>query len=679
MLRVIALLLFCTSSLWAQKARNYTAVTSELANKVITAPSAASPVRLAVVPFTATATSIQASTHFGEYLTETIIGLLGNHGDKVKLFERTRLDAILKEHEFILTDLMKPAAALKIGQLAPIDVLLSGTYTKLKSYVDVSARLIDVASGEILVSYNGRVKMDKNMKALFPESEQAAIMHQTAPAPVIVTIQNTTPGTASTTPVKSKAEICKEKVSEFQARLNDLSTQEKIDAVAGEAVKTPFDNLCGQLHYHVMYSFTRYGIDNKPYKQFVLKTLDTLSFPSDDERALEIVRFITADKQVDDAEWQASLHALSRIGNYSISTYINYLLAKPSSEMAVNTSRIESYFLMAASGKIGLPRAISYETAFFEVMEGLKSNPALSQHVYQTYSKRLQLDDKTQATLFSDLQAMYKSEPSPARKTEILGWLCEFANTHEYPKAHEQLYDFAWEFNLTGNESRNAEIHRDFPASDLKLLAAKSSETFAKYVTLTPYPSQQEDRINFCVRHGIPIPGIIPTLEEAQKILAGNNLDEQLRVMKLLVQMDDRPKKIESTVAALFGKRSLEDRGKLDQIQTLAISVLGNCRTPDAKAIAHMIDVLPHYGNDTEAAKLALVMIGKPAVPQLMSRLDKTTDQDGGLQYQLIVILGEIGKDAAPAEKSIRRILDLNKNGDVRYAAEAALQNIRGN
>ena len=125
MARLLFLLLLCPYALTAQKAKNYTVVTSELANKIVSVPSSVSPVRLAVVPFTATTSSIQASTHFGEYLTETVIGLLGNHSDKVKLFERTRLDAILKEHEFILTDLMKPSAALKIGQLAPIDALTS--------------------------------------------------------------------------------------------------------------------------------------------------------------------------------------------------------------------------------------------------------------------------------------------------------------------------------------------------------------------------------------------------------------------------------------------------------------------------------------------------------------------------------------------------------------------------
>lgn len=674
---VLLFLLFITQVLYAQKARNYTVVTTELAAKILEAPSATSPVRLAVVPFTATTSSLQASTQFGEYLTETIIGQLGNHADKVKLFERTRLDAILHEHEFILTDLMKPAAALKIGQLAPIDALLSGTYTKLKSYVDVSARLIDVASGEILVSYNGRIKLDKNVKALFPVSNHTEVIHASAPAPVVVINNNTNP--SPSTPVKSPADLCKEKVAEFQNRLHDLSTPDRIENVAREAMNTPFDNQCGQLHYGVMYAFTRYGIEHPAYKQFLLATLDSIAFPAGDERAYEIVRFISSDKQVDETEWKTSLHALSRIGNYTLSTYVNYLLAKPEMPPAVTQSRIEAYFALAASGKLGLPRPVTFETAFFEMMEGLKSNNALSQHVYQSYSPRLQLDDKSKGTLFSELHTMYKNEPTPARKTEIMGWLSDYVNGQEYPKAHEQLYDLAWEFNLTGNEVRNAEIRRDFPESDLKLLASRCRERFAKYAMATPYPSQQEDRVNFCVRYGIPIPGVIPTLEEARTILSGNDLDAQLSTMKLLTLMGDSPKKIEPVLVGLFSKRTLDDRGKLDEIQTLAIVVLGNCRTSNTKAIAYMIDALPHYGNDTEAAKIALVKIGKPAVSPLIARLDKTTDQDGGLQYQLVTLLGGIGRDAAPAEKSIRRVLGQNRNSDVRYACEAALQAITGN
>ena len=623
-------------ALQAQKPKSYASVTAELSQKIIDAPSARMPQSLAVVPFTATASSAEQSKAFGEYLTETIIGSIAGHPEKLKLFERTRMDAILKEHEFILTDLMKPAAALKIGQLAPIDALLSGTYTKLKSYIEVSARIIDVSSGEITMSYVGRIKMSKNLSALFVPTTNTLsnTNNNNNTTPVQITINNSVNGNVISKS-KSAEEICKERVAEFRPRLNDLSTQEKITAVINEAVKTPFDNQCGKLHYDVMYSFTRFKLDPMEYKNFLLATLDTIRYPAGDDRAYEIIRYITNDMFVDEREWKSSFAALSRVGNYSISNYINYLIAKSTNPEEEQTARIASYFKIASENKLGLPRPVTFEVAFVEMMEGLKSNQSLRQHVYETYSSRLVTDDKLKVTVFSELSSMYKDETQPQRKTELMGSLATFVNSNEYPKAHEQLYDFAWNFKMTYNEGQNELIRKEFPDADLKLLTQRCHDKFSSYALLTPYQSQKDDRINFCVKYNIRIPGVIPSLEEADVILKGNNLQEQLRVMKLLVLMETPPKKIETTLIALLNKRSLEDRSAMNEIQTLAIEVLGNCKTADVKAIEYMISVLPHYGNDTEAAMEALAKIGKPAVKTLTTRLDKTTEQDGGLQFQL--------------------------------------------
>ncbi len=669
----LVLLLMLPLTLQAQKPRSYVAVTTELSQKIVDAPSARVPQSLAVVPFTATASSAEQSKAFGEYLTETIIGSISGHPDKLKLFERTRMDAILKEHEFILTDLMKPAAALKIGQLAPIDALLSGTYTKLKSYIEVSARIIDVSSGEITMSYVGRIKMNKNLSALFLQPNTT-----TTPANQPTNNTQVQISFAGSAAAKSKEEICKERVAEFRPRLNDLSSQEKINAVVTAAMATPFDNQCGKLHYDVMYSFTHFKLDPAEYKTFLLHTLDTIQYPAGDERAYEIVRYLTSDSHTDESEWKSSFAALTRVGNYSISSYINYLIAKSTNSEEEQKARIAAYFKVASENKLGLPRPVTFEIAFVEMMEGLKSNQPLRQHVYETYSLRLVADDKLKTTVFSELSSMYKEESKSERKTELVGWLAMFVNANEYPKAHEQLYDFAWNFNLTYNEGQNEIIRKEFPEADLRILAQRCHDKFSTYALMTPYPSQKEDRINFCVKYNIRIPGVIPTLEEADAILKGTNLQEQLRVMKLLVLMETPPKKIEPTLIALLNKRSLEDRGTMNEIQTLGIEVLGNCKTTDVKAIEYMISVLPHYGNDTEAAMEALVKIGKPAVKPLIARLDKTTEQDGGLQFQLITLLGKIGKDAAGAEKSIQRVLSTARNNDVKYAAEAALQSIKG-
>src|ERR1044071_9329471 len=116
MKKLLFLLIFLAPSLFAQKARNYTDVTNELSSKIVATVPSGKSLHIAVVPFVATAASPEKGTAFGEYITESIIGTLTGQPDKIKVFERTRLDAILKEQQFILTDLMKPAAALKIGE-----------------------------------------------------------------------------------------------------------------------------------------------------------------------------------------------------------------------------------------------------------------------------------------------------------------------------------------------------------------------------------------------------------------------------------------------------------------------------------------------------------------------------------------------------------------------------------
>lgn len=665
-----------TSSLFAQRPKSYSIVTRQLTDKILATTNQEKPLHLAVAPLAATSVSLQNSKAFGEYLTETIVGSLSGYPTKLKLFERTRMDAILKEQEFILTDLMKPAAALKIGQLAPIDAILSGTYTKLKSYVDVSVRVIDVSTGEISVSFTGRIKLDKNLKSLFesnqPTSQPATT---TSSTPVQVTINNNiSTGSTTDSDGKTKETQCKEMVDQFRIRLNDLSTPEKISEVVRESMRTPFDNQCGKLHYLVMSSFSRYKIDPPDYNAFLRKTLDTIAYPTGDERAYEIIQYFAMPGQVDGNEWNSALICISRVGNYSLSTYLNYLLAKPNDPVDERKRRIDTYFGMAKNQKIGLPRPISYEVAFVEMMEGLKSHQPLRKYVYENYARRLKPDEKLMPTLFNELASLYKDETESTEKSKVIEWISTFTNTNEYAKAPDQLYDFAYQFNLTSYEERNKEIRAVYPENDLTRLIDLCRSRFSSYATKSQYSSQTEDRVKFCARHGIEVPGMIPTISESESILKGTNLDEQFRTMKLLVLMNERALPLEPHLINLLSKRSLEDRSKLQEIQTLAIEVLGNCRTRSTTAIEFMLDALPHYGNDTEAAKEALVKIGKAAVTPIAARLDKTTEQDGGLQYQLITLLGKIGKDAAPAQKSIKRVLALTRNADVKYAAEAALQ-----
>ncbi len=105
----------------------------------------------------------------------------------------------------------------------------------------------------------------------------------------------------------------------------------------------------------------------------------------------------------------------------------------------------------------------------------------------------------------------------------------------------------------------------------------------------SPYKSQQTDYVNFCIKYGIPVKGVIPNFEEADAILKGSDREKQLEIMKMLIQMGDRPKPLEGTITALLSKRDLEDKETMTGIQVLAIKTLGNIKTTQPAAISYMI------------------------------------------------------------------------------------------
>lgn len=662
------------SSLWAQKARELSVVVDDVVEKLNMTSTGATPLRLAVVPLANTQS--RSFNKFGEYATESIISKLSGNTRKFKIFERKRLDAIIKEDELMLSDLMLPEAAQKLGKLVPIDALLSGTYTKLKSYIDINARLLDVSTGEIIVSFSERVKMTRNLKSLFVEGAEGT--DSPTGLPVVVKGKEEPVSNQPVANQRSSKEICDQLEKEFKVKLNDLSSPEKIKTVAHDAMGVPFDLSCGKIHFGVMYSFGRYKVKVPEYESFLLATVDTIAFPSQDERAYEVFRFLTRDSLVTDREWRSGIHAISKIGDYTISSYLNFLLARTKSPEQELHDRIEAYFKLANDRKIGLPQPIPFNVTFFEMMEALKSNQPLRQYVYQNFAGGVVLDTRSASTIYSELHSMYAEENNPGRKTEIIRWIADYFNSHADEKSHEHLYDMARSFELTLNDQRNKEIQQQFPEADLARLVELTRAKFSEYAMKTPYQSQQEDRINLCVKYSVPVPGVIPTMPEAEKILQGSDINEQLRIMKLIVQMGDRPKLIEGSMIKLFSRRSLDDRDKLTEIQSLAMVALGHIKTSNQQAIDYMTSKIASFNyQESDNASGALVEIGKPAVVPLIKLLDKTSEQDGGLRYKIVVLLGKIGSAAKPAEGSLKKLLASNSNADIRYAIEAALEAIK--
>ncbi|MBZ0247700.1 MAG: hypothetical protein K8H85_17290, partial [Cyclobacteriaceae bacterium] len=424
-------------------------------------------------------------------------------------------------------------------------------------------------------------------------------------------------------------------------------------------------------------------IEHPGYRDFLLKTLEGVALPSKDDRASEIIRFLCKDRDLNTKEWSTVLSAITRV-EYGLYRYLDPVFDV--ADMSTSKKRIDEYFQLVNSQKLGLPQPAPYDLAFYQMMQGLGKHQELLLYTYEKYADKLGEEKAysvSQHQLY--LNRMYKAEENVETKTKVLRWIAAYFQNFQSEKNGEKLYDFAYSFRLRENKSgnksidlQNEETMKLYPESDLQLLVTLCKDLFSKYAKDTPYPSQQEDRINFCLAHDIPVPGAIPTLEEADQILRGDDLREQERIMKLLVQMGDKPKPLEKTLIALFDKRSLEDKNQLIAVQSYAIKVLGNIQTKDPKAIDYMIGKLMSYNySENDNSEEAITKIGKPAIQPLINKLKTTTIHDGGLRYKLVVLLGKNGKDAKAAEPLLLKIQKESTNKDILYAIEAALQAIR--
>jgi TolB-like protein len=69
--------------------------------------------------------------------------------DTLKLVERKNLDAVLKEQELALTDLIDTQAAIQVGKFLAANYIVTGTLIEMTSTVVIFGRVIDVQTGEV--------------------------------------------------------------------------------------------------------------------------------------------------------------------------------------------------------------------------------------------------------------------------------------------------------------------------------------------------------------------------------------------------------------------------------------------------------------------------------------------------------------------------------------------------
>jgi TolB-like protein len=104
---------------------------------------------VAVVDFT----DLQGNvTELGRFLAEEFSVALAEAGKDFEMVDRTHLKSILTENKLSATGLIDPTTARKLGKLAGVQALVTGTLTPLGETVRLALKFLDVETAKVGVS-----------------------------------------------------------------------------------------------------------------------------------------------------------------------------------------------------------------------------------------------------------------------------------------------------------------------------------------------------------------------------------------------------------------------------------------------------------------------------------------------------------------------------------------------
>jgi len=587
-------------------------VLTEVVAKVTALAPEGKPVRLAVVTFTPTQREYVKRNDFGLFLTEELISELKKNTAAVRLFERSRLEVITEENALTLSGLINQETAAKIGELAPIDRILTGTYTRLGDAVGINVRLLDVVSGEILFTINIRAAFDANIASLFVLEEERSTLVEAAE--------------------KEPADPCAPVNRELRALMVDLSTQDKVHALVQKAKRVPFDTLCGKIHYRILGRFARYDLQDPSYTRFLLSTLDDVKVPTSDHRGIEILRYFHGLGPLSDEVWEAGFALARRVGNDWLNVYLGPLFHTrgeiSDAYMQKQYRRIDKYLALALDGRIGLPVSVSTNFAFRELIGALgprfeKTDKRPILYCYETYWDRLpkgafRMHDKY-------LGWVYNHEDDPARKMKLLEFMCR--NFNEAPVNEElakKLYEFTRSLWLGSENGRLSQDEAKLAGQHYERLLELCRPKLIRAIVETDLAKDNERLVRFCLATDLHIPGVVPTVDSLRNQLFADHINHQRKAAEMLKLMGEKAKPAEQDVIALLRRSSrLRGMGTTNLLWDL-VGILGNIRTTDKEALRMMFEQLTSSRHSVaDSVQVAFARIGHRAVPLLKKELDR--------------------------------------------------------
>jgi TolB-like protein len=129
---------------------------------------------IAVVDFT----DLQGNvTELGRFLAEEFSVALAGFDKGFEIVDRTHLKSLLSEYKLSSTGIIDPQTARKLGQVAGVDALITGSITPFGDSVRVSAKILDTSTAKVISASSCDIAKTKAIEELLArgiETGQAA-------------------------------------------------------------------------------------------------------------------------------------------------------------------------------------------------------------------------------------------------------------------------------------------------------------------------------------------------------------------------------------------------------------------------------------------------------------------------------------------------------------------------
>lgn len=595
--------------------------------------------RIAVFDFS----SNEKKTRYDSFIADSIISELSKY--QVTLLERKKLTLLLKEHELSQSGVVDSEKAMKLGELLPVDVIVSGSYAELENRLIINGRFIHVGTGEIIYAFTA--SMD---------------------------VKSTDTGAAD---VKSKCENEQQSIKEV---LSDLRSESEVKKAVDTAVAIPFDDECGRIHYDVIYTFIRYKKYPEKYQSFLIETLDSIDNPSNDNRANEIINYFASDGRIDSDEWKAGFEALRKMSLFALHNPLQDLLKGSAEERPLIKRRADDIIQATIEGRLGKPVPFSVENVLFSMFSALrvsnfKTDMSVPAYIFKKYSNRIPDNEKSNKKATEVLHSMYLYADDRSVQKEILSLVIAFYKSRKSAELAERCADFIRivEVEAENPNERDKNVIQAY-SGDLKIVNESLEDVYCESIDAVQkkgYHYIVDDRVIYVLKNKMKC-RYSPSIKDLEADMQSGDWENKLKAVETLTKIGTAASDAEQTVIKYLGQQGYgSDGGKL---RSMCAKVLGNIKTSNPKGITMLIESFPDYDDGVSyEAEEAIKKIGLPALSFLIKGL---SHEHHAVRLRCAVAIGNLGKKAEKAVQGLKRLSEKDEDPYVRKQAAGAIQMI---